>query len=99
MGEKLSQKELALYRAVDEVLHYVWDPIGVSGAPRARDEYFSYLPKVYAIVKAGSEAESIAHYLSEVCNDVIGLPANTEHNLKVGRILVEWRETIDESDV
>jgi hypothetical protein len=99
MGEKLSQKELALYRVVDEVLHYVWDPIGVSGGPRARDEYFSYLPKVYAMVKAGSEPEPIAHYLSEVCNNVIGLPANAEHNLKVGRILVDWREAIDESDV
>jgi hypothetical protein len=61
MGEKLSPKELALYRAVDEVLHYVWDPIGVAGAPRARDEYFSYLPKVYGMVKAGSDPESIAN--------------------------------------
>jgi hypothetical protein len=28
-----------LYRMVDEILHYVWDPIGVAGEARARDEY------------------------------------------------------------
>lgn len=99
MGHKLSPKELALYRAVDEVLHYVWDPIGVAGAPRARDEYFSYLPTVYGMVRDGRDSESIAHYLSEVCNNAIGLPANTEHDLKVSRMLVEWREAIGERDV
>lgn len=39
MGHKLSQADMDLYRAVDEVLHFIWDPIGVRGFPEARDEY------------------------------------------------------------
>jgi len=43
------KKETALKRSlreleqrVDEVLFYVWDPIGVSDTPAARGEYSSY---------------------------------------------------------
>lgn len=49
MGKQLSPFERELYQRVDEVLHYVWDPIGVSDAPEARDEYFSYLPIVFGM--------------------------------------------------
>ena len=36
MGSKLSPHDMRLYRAVDEVLHYVWNPIGC--ARRSRTE-------------------------------------------------------------
>jgi hypothetical protein len=35
-----------LRRRVDEVLYYIWDPIGVSDQPYARGEYEGYVPKV-----------------------------------------------------
>ncbi len=38
MGQRLSPEDMAPYRAIDEVLHYIWDPIGISDAPEARDE-------------------------------------------------------------
>jgi len=44
MGKMLPPKENELRQRTDEVLHYLWDPIGVAGAPGARDEYWSYLP-------------------------------------------------------
>ncbi len=40
MGRKLTDTELELYRRVDEVLYYVWDPIGVASSPAAH----GYLP-------------------------------------------------------
>jgi hypothetical protein len=40
MGRKLSPEQNELYKRVDEVLHYVWDSIGVAGEPHARDEYY-----------------------------------------------------------
>ncbi len=61
MGEKLNPQDLALYRAVDEVLHYIWDPIGVSGSPEARDEYQGYLPHVFGLVREGRDDEAIAN--------------------------------------
>ena len=47
MGTKLEPHDEELYRRVDEVLHYIWDPIGVAGAPMARDEYYAYLPQIF----------------------------------------------------
>jgi hypothetical protein len=96
MGTKLSPKEAALYKAVDEVLHYVWDPIGVSAAPQARDEYHSYLPDVFSLLCQGGNPKSIAAYLGKVATGSMGLPANTERDLKVANILVDWKEAIDE---
>lgn len=40
-----------LQRRVDEVLFYVWDPIGVSDEPFARGEYESYVPGIATLVE------------------------------------------------
>jgi hypothetical protein len=42
-GRKLADSALELYKRVNEVLHYVWDPIGVAYSPAARDEYQRYI--------------------------------------------------------
>lgn len=99
MGEKLTPPELALYRAVDEVLHYVWDPIGVAGAPEARNEYYGYLPSVYDLVKNDGEAAAIALYLTEVAVERMGLSQNLEHDLKVARLLIRWKEIVRAREV
>jgi len=39
MKSDLNHQEKELYRRTDEILHYLWDPIGVSDTPQARDEY------------------------------------------------------------
>jgi hypothetical protein len=50
MGSRMSPKDDALYQAVGEVMHYIWDPIGVAGVPQARDEYYSYVPQVFGLL-------------------------------------------------
>ncbi len=59
MGRKWTKIELELYRRVDEVLYYVWAPIGVAHSPAARDEYQGYLPKVFAMLQARAGASSM----------------------------------------
>jgi hypothetical protein len=56
MGWKLVDTELELYRRVDEVLYYRWDPIGVAPSLVTRDEYQGYLPKVFTMLHEGSGA-------------------------------------------
>lgn len=94
MGKKFSPPDLALYRAVDEVLHYVWDPIGVASAPQARDEYHAYLPLVFDLVRNGSQASDIANYLSRITTERMGLSESLEHDLKIAHLLLEWRTVI-----
>lgn len=94
MGKKLSPPELALYRAVDEVLHYVWDPIGVSSVPQARDEYHGYLPLVFDMVRKGDSASDIACHLSRIATERMGLSEKHAHDLKVAHVLLEWKAVI-----
>lgn len=89
---------MALYRATDEVLHYVWDPIGVSDQPYARDEYQAYLPQVFGMLQEGSGAERVADYLTRVSVEKMGLAARSEHDRKVAELLVEWRRVINERE-
>ena len=96
MGTKLSPPDEELYRAVDEVLHYVWDPIGVAGVPHARDEYDSYLPQVFRRIKEGAAASDIADYLSRISTEHMGLSENRAHDFKVAEILSGWAVAIDE---
>ena len=90
--------ELVLYRAVDEVLHYVWDPIGVAQEPYARDKYHSYLPQVFSLVLAAAEDEQVANYLSQVAEERMGLTENRGHDLRVAQILSAWRGKLEKQD-
>lgn len=92
----MSPKDAALYRAVDEVLHYIWDPIGVSDAPQARDEYHSYLPQIFGMIRDGAESTEVAAHLGKIATETMGLFRNSDHDLKVASILLDWKEAIDE---
>lgn len=48
-----------LFVAVDEILCYIWDPLGVSadGTPQTRDEYTSYVPKIVESLERDGSAE------------------------------------------
>ena len=94
MNSRLNPEEQALYRAVDEVLHYVWDPIGISSIPQARDEYHSYLPQVFSLLRSGAtEAELDAH-LASIASDRMGLANALERSNEAAAVLVDWRGSI-----
>lgn len=94
MGQNMASAELELYRRVDEVLHYAWDPIGVSWCPAARDEYQRYLPKVLALLLEDVGAPSVAAYLDEVARARMGLKARPEHSMRVAKLLLDWKNEI-----
>ena len=99
MGKKLPPSEMQLYNRTDEVLHYIWDPIGVSGIPEARDEYYSYLPKVFRMLVSSTDGKDISDYLISVERDMMGLSINDkikERANEVADILLNYREYIKE---
>ena len=96
MGKKSSPRDVELYQRVDEVLHYIWDPIGVSDMPAARDEYYSYLPTVFSLITQDeNNDEKIAAYLVHVATERMGLHETKEHALEIVSILQDWKTTID----
>ena len=92
--ERFAANELE--KRVDEVLFYVWDPIGVSDEPYARAEYRGYVPGVLGHVKHGKTAEVIADYLCSIISDSMGLAPDKEGSLKVANLLIRHKEAIDE---
>ena len=94
MGRKLPPHELMLYKRCDEVLHYVWDLIGVAGIPGTRDEYEAYLPQVFKLLRAGAEEAQIADHLVSIETGRMGMSPDRERASNAARVLLEWREWI-----
>ena len=77
MGHQLSPEHKELYRRVDEVLHYLWDPIGVSDVPEARDEYHSYLPHIFSLLIRRVSAQEITDFLTHTSTQPVGAMSST----------------------
>jgi hypothetical protein len=86
--------EQELLMRVNEVLHYMWDPIGVCGEPNARDEYDSYVPGVCSLLNNGATAEKIAAHLDEIATERMGLRSNMSHCRATAQKLLDWRTTL-----
>ena len=92
MGKKLPPDQLELYKRIDEILFYKWDPIGISDSDWSRDEYQSYLPRVFAYALENASPEPIAQYLGVVSTESMGLSATPEHDMKIAEIIIEVKE-------
>ena len=92
------KKDSELYKRCDEILHYVWDPIGVQDIPLARDEYYGYLPQVFKLLKSGADKIKISEYLDRTEEIDIGLSSNLSKNLEVAKLLINWRNAIYEEN-
>jgi len=66
----------AVHTRVDELLQYVWDPIGVAHVPEARDEYTSYVPTVARLLLEERKKEEIVAYLHKIASEHMGLSEN-----------------------
>jgi len=94
MGQKLLPQQMELYKRIDEILFYKWDPIGISNSDWARDEYQSYLPQVFKIALNSKSPEPIAEYLSIITNKNMGLSLARSHDLAIAELILEIKEGI-----
>ena len=80
MGTKMNQVDLEIYKKIDHILWFDWDPLGIREiAPdEARDEYQSYLPVIYDLKKQGANSEAIAQALYEIETDTMGIGGDME---------------------
>jgi hypothetical protein len=85
-----------LRKRVDEVLYYVWDPIGVSLAPFARGEYEDYVPKVLQLVVEHDDMEPISVHLVDIIKTNMSLSPNKQHCDDVATLLLLHKRAIKE---
>lgn len=94
MKRKLNPKEKELYKRCDEVLFYVWDPIGISDIPGPRDEYESYVPQVFMLIRNNAPPSEVVEHLDDMAKGLIGLTVNAEKTEATVQLLFRWREFI-----
>lgn len=88
---KLSSEDKELLGAVSEVLYHQWDPIGGAGEYLPRDEYESYVPQVFRLLKASADEKDVAEYLHWVTTERMGLGANRKHDEEIVEVLLGQR--------
>lgn len=96
MGKLLTPFEIELYQRIDEVIHYIWDPIGISDIPQARDEYYSYLPRIFSMLVEQQADDVITSHLLEIERESMGLQSRIEKASAVVSVLNEWRDVLTE---
>ena len=92
---KMSLADKELFRRIDEVSHYHWDPIGVSDTAYARGEYQSYVPVIFGHVKAG-DFNAIVEYMKSVVTDRMELSFDEDRAKRAALLMLEWKKVIEE---
>ncbi len=94
MVTTLGLEPSVLERAVSEVLHYLWDPIGIAGVVQARDEYDGYVPGICNLLWQGADHALIAKTLIEIAREQMGLPGTEAQAERAALKLILWRDAI-----
>ena len=75
-------KDFLLYKKIDDILWFDWDPIGVNDiAPR--DEYQSYVPEIFGLVKSNADRQEIAGRLFKFETENMGMGGTLENCLTI----------------
>ncbi len=94
MGLKISEKMAELRIRIDEILFYVWDPIGVNDTPLARDEYYSYIPTTYKLAQETECITKVSEYLNTMETVNMGLSSNMNRCIVAAEYICEWCEEL-----
>jgi hypothetical protein len=83
--------EAILNQRINELLYYVWDPIGVSseGTPITRNEYDYYVEYVCNAVLEGQSQQQICSLLDRYATERMGLSSNKDHDYEVAGIILK----------
>jgi hypothetical protein len=92
MAISMNDQDQQLLRVVSEVLHYIWDPIQVSGVPQARDEYDGYVGPTYTLLRAGASEAEVSEHLYRIADERMGLSARRQKADEAASVLVDWRD-------
>jgi hypothetical protein len=83
-----------LGRRVDEVLYYVWDPIGINHEPCARGEYENYVSGVLQTLVDNDEPNPISDHLAAIVRNSMGFPPNIQSCNAVADLLLQHKYVV-----
>ncbi len=97
----LTAKQKKLLQAVEEILFWKWDPLGINEiiivdgiAYWPRDEYEAYVDGVFALLmRSKTTTAELAEHLNKLTNENMGVyPPAQEHDLFVANMLMTLKE-------
>ena len=91
----IQRYKIVLKYRIDEVLHYIWDPIGISDTPEARDEYSSYADHVWSMVLDHKSKTEISDYLTDIATKRMELGARKNHDDDIAGIIFDWARFLE----
>lgn len=65
-----------LAKRVSQILHTVWDPLGVDSEPGAQTEYDDYVPEIFRLLVRDASADGIAARIEAIRREHMGLPGH-----------------------
>ena len=86
----MTKNEKEFYNRIDEILHYIWDPIDISGIPPARDTYKIDVATIYDMFMNKKPAEELVRTLTFMSNKRDGVKPSISRDEKVIKIISEY---------
>ena len=83
-----------LRKRVDEILYYIWDPIGVSTCASARGEYWNYVDQILELLEQNEGIDEISERLEFIRVEWMGLPVNKKRSDFAAGILQDHKKAI-----
>ena len=74
----MKKEDVILYKAIDDILWFDWDPIGVNDNEEIRDEYQGYTPQIFKLKKDGADVNKITKHIYQLEIVSMGMTGNKE---------------------
>lgn len=86
----IAAKDFLLYKKIDDILWFDWDPIGINDlAPR--DKYKGYVPEIFGLLKAKADRQEIANRLHKLETENMGMSGTIENCLTIADKILKVR--------
>lgn len=86
---------LSLDQRVDEVLYYLWDPVGVNDKPIIRDEYASYVPGVIKKLMESDDIAAVSAFLAQIEKKYMGeIEPDKNKCDRCAAVLMYWKNAL-----
>ena len=77
-----------LVRQVDEILFRFWDPLGVCGQLKARDEYSAFAPHIARLLAQGADQGAVVQALLRLEQEDLGLAGDPARSAAIEAMLI-----------
>ena len=96
MSSPSDQFEPELLQRIDEVLYYLWDPLGVAREPRSRQEYSAFVSEVFAAILDDADEQRLMELLLLLETEFLGLGPRSSQARRIAEALVDWRALLEQ---